>query len=499
MKTAMKHLIILSVISCVVFSNTFLNEWTYDDLPVVVKNPDSHSLSGFTANSRPGRPLRELTYIADYALFGTNPAGYHIQQLAWHTGCGILIWLIIATMTGSEIAASAGALLFLLHPLQSESVANISHRKELLALFFILVSFLVYLRAITEKLQSKKILLGVVVIISYCVALTANQTAAPFPLILFAYDFLAIEQRNRFILRFPGVTVPAFFIVITLGMYHYRGVLFHDNLLAIYSKHDFVATKSYIPFWMGSLKAYAFYIYKIILPINLAPEYHIPFSINLFQPWALFGGMLLICTLLLIVRLRSNAPLASFGLAWFMIMYLPVSNILPLGYMVADRYMYLCLPGISIAFAWYFNRYSSQLAMRAAYALIATLALLTVIQNSYWKDEHTLWRHAVIVNPDSTWVQETVALSFQIKGDFKKAREHASIALKLNRFNTRAYLTLAKAEDRLGNLHEALVNYQRFVQYGYMEYPQETRNVANYIPLLQKRIFILQEAPVTPG
>jgi hypothetical protein len=75
--------VIFIVLAYCIFANTFANEWTMDDFPVIVKNHDVQSFHAFLKNSRPGRPLRELTFLLDHAFFGLNPMGYHIQQIFW--------------------------------------------------------------------------------------------------------------------------------------------------------------------------------------------------------------------------------------------------------------------------------------------------------------------------------------------------------------------------------------------------------------------------------
>jgi hypothetical protein len=123
------HCVFLLILTYGLYSQTFYNEWTLDDLTVLVNNPDIKSLSGFFENTKPGRPLREFTFLADYTFFGQSPFGYHFQHLFWHWLNGVLIYLL-------------GAVLFLVHPLTVEVGANISHRKDSLSLAFSLLSLL---------------------------------------------------------------------------------------------------------------------------------------------------------------------------------------------------------------------------------------------------------------------------------------------------------------------------------------------------------------------
>lgn len=482
--------LVIFLFTAIVFGNTFTNSWTYDDYPVVVDNPDSKSLAGFLADARPGRPVRELTYIPEHILFGDNPAGYHVQQLLWHTANGYLIFLIFTALGLAPTAALAGALVFLVHPLQAETIANISHRKELLALFFSLATFFLYVKATQERFLLKRLVFLLLVMAGYAIALLSNETVITLPVVLVVYDYFFLKNNHRFIARYP-LALAAVTIIASAWIFQRYGSLFSsEQLLTVYSKNSFIASRSYVPLWMGDLKVFALYLSKIMVPLKLAPEYHIAFSESLFQPLAWLGAGLMVAALYVCYALRTSRPIVAFGIAWFLVFYIPISNVIPISYMMADRYMYLCLPGIALLSAYILHVNASRRTCFFFALLLLFFSYLAIIQSSYWKNEHTLWRHAVTVNPDSTWVQESVALSYLMSNDFERARDHAQKALKLNRYNTHAYLTLAKAEDRIGNLAEALKNYELFANYGFIEFPDEAALVRNYLPLMRKRAFI---------
>jgi protein O-mannosyl-transferase len=480
-------ILLLLLVTLVVYGNTFVNQWSYDDVPVVVQNPDSHSIAGFLENSRPGRPLRELTYIPEYRLFGTNPAGYHVQQLAWHAANGILVFVLFTSLGLDAFYALFGAVLFLVHPLQSESVANIANRKELLALFFCLTSLLAYLKGLTAR-GGRRFLLVSGSALSYGVALLANQTAITLPFIHILLEYLHARPDERILLKKPRLLAIFLLAAGAYALYSYRWLFGVKELLRIYSKNSFAGSTSYLPLLMADLKAFGFYLYKIVLPVNLAPEYVVRFSESLVQWRSLIGVGLLAATFAAYFMARRSLPVVAIGIGWFLVFYLPVSNIVPVAYMVADRYMYLCLPGVALVVAFLLQKKSSNSLNAGCCVVLAVLAILTVIQNSYWKDEHTLWRHAVKVNPDSTWVRETVALSYLITGELDKARDNAKKAIELDRYNTRAYVTLARTEEKLGNIREAVRYYELFQSFGWMEYPQEVAEIRLRLPYLKEQI-----------
>ncbi|RNC72801.1 MAG: hypothetical protein ED859_02035 [Desulfuromonadales bacterium] len=470
-----------------IYGNTFFNQWTYDDLPVVVQNPDARTLDSFLKNTVPGRPLRELSYIPDHLLFGDRPAGYHIQQLGWHGMNGFLLFLLLHGL-GVEIpAALVGALLFLVHPFQAESVANISHRKELLALFFVLSSALLHLKALAAS-GGRRWLCAAGAVGAYAAALGANETAVALPLALVLMEWLAVPRERWLLLRRPLLLALVFGAAGVLAAWRYQWLFSARQLYTVYSKNNFTATADYLPLFMASLRSFGFYLGKIILPVGLAPEYVFRLSASILQPWAWVGAVLLAGGAALVPLARRAMPLLALGAGWFLAFWLPVSNLVPAGYLVADRYMYLCLPGGAFAAAALITRFPKRGVFGAALAVILAWALLTVVQNGHWRTEHTLWRHAARVNADSTWVRGAASKSYLSTGELDQAREHARAAIALSSYNVEAYLTLARVEERRGDLAEALRNYQLFVALGQVDFPQETARIRAHIPFLKGQL-----------
>ncbi|MBT0653776.1 tetratricopeptide repeat protein [Geomobilimonas luticola] len=474
-------------VTLLVYGNTFRNDWTYDDRYVVVDNPDTHSLAEFARNQYPGRPVRELSYMVDYKLFGTNPAGYHAQQLFWHGLNGCLLLAVFLKLGVGPLPAFLGVLLFLLHPLQVESVANVGHRKELLALFFSLTAFLWYMKGMASGGRSR-VLFVVLATLACAGALLSNVSTAFMPLILVLYEYLFVPAERRFLLHRPLLLACAAMTLLGTTVYHYRGMFSATQLMAPYTKNGFTDSLDHFPYYMGALKVVVLYAGKILMPLNLAPEYAIRFSSDRLQPGALAGAALLVLLVFCVVWNASRQPLLTFAGGWFLLMYLPVANIVPISYMMADRYMYTCLPGIALLASWVLERWHSKALVAGSCSLLLVLALLTVRQNRFWLTEHTLWRHAVQVNPDSSYVQSGVADSYILTGDFATARDHLRKALELNRFNLKAYLTLGRVEDMLGNPEAALKNYEIFQAYGDAEFPVATAQVRNYLPYLREKV-----------
>ena len=134
--------VLLMGLAFLLFSNTFLSTWTYDDFKLIVNNPDIRSMDQLINDSQPGRIGRDISLLLDYQMFGLNPAGFHVQNILWHGINAILIMLLAGRLGGSRFVALSSAVLFMIHPVQVEVVANLSHRKDSIALAFILLSML---------------------------------------------------------------------------------------------------------------------------------------------------------------------------------------------------------------------------------------------------------------------------------------------------------------------------------------------------------------------
>ena len=479
--------LLLMAATLAVYVISFRNGWTYDDIPVILQNPRAQSLEAFINLPSPGRPLRELSYIVDYNLFGTNPAGYRIQQLLWHGSNSFLLYLLLLRFGLPAMSSLAGALLFIVHPLQVESVASIGHRKELLALFFSLSSFHFYLRALTGERRGALLQMAISAIL-FAIALLANLTVVTLPLAMLLYEWLLAPRERRLLLRAPLVTAGVAALAISIFFWRHRHIFDPGQLAIIYSQNNFFSSTSYPPLLGGILKGFGFYLLKLIVPLNLAPEYVIAIPPSVPDWRAVLSLLALGGLVLTMFRLRSGNPRVAFGLGWFLILYLPVSNLIPTGYLVADRYMYLCLPGMAmVAAAVHWNRLPKCMPLAGVSALLL-LSVLTIVQIGYWRDPLTLWRHAAAVNPDSTGANLSAAAKLLDAGLLPEAEFHARRVLALNGSYSYGYYMLARVLDRQGKLAEAYINYRIFAAVGAERFPGEAAHARSYLPVLEERL-----------
>lgn len=464
------YLVVAGIVA-VVYGTTFLNQWTYDDIYVVVNNPDTLSLSEFMKNSYPGRPLRELTHIIERYFFGTKPGGYHILQLLLHTFNGMILYIFMVRAGLKSLPALLGTLFFLLHPLQSESVANIAHRKELLGFFGAFLSIISYQESLYFQ-DKKRHLFILLSIILFIIGMAGNETVITIPVVWVAYEYLLVPRNERYLFRFPRVLTIASLVACVSSLFWLIPYFTYQNIQAVYLKNNYEPLERMLPHIMGVFTAFALYWQKLVYPRYLAPEYVIPLADSYSQPLAWCGIIILIGLLSVAYLCRNSSPLIAFGVCYFLLLYLPVSNIIPVAYSMADRYMYIPLGGIAIVISYIANRMWSTSLISMFVLCLSILATFTFVQNQYWRNEFTLWEHSVTVNPLSSPVQESAAQAAMLNGQLTLAHTRALEAVRLNKLNVRAYFTLAMIEEIMGDKKSASENYLLFIGHGKDKYPE---------------------------
>lgn len=471
-------LLLLFGVAFAVFANTFGNGWTYDDFPVIVDNPDVRSLTAFLRDSYPGRPLRELTYLLDYRLFGYAPAGWHLQQIFWHALCGVLVYLLGRRLRLSHWFAGLAALLFLLHPIQVEVVANLSHRKDSLALAFGLLSILAYIRFLQCPRGGWGWFVGAVA--CFGLALLGKQTAVAVPLVWLLGEMLGIAGPRRLLWARPAWSLAAGFLLATGGVWWLTGFGRGANLVAAMRETLAFKANYFGPFEVGIyyltvLKSWMFMGLKLLWPVNLALEYTFPVAKRLADPWVLAGGGMLLAAGIWLGRGWRRWPVACWLLLAGGLFFLPTANLVPMTYLAADRYFYAPLAFWSLLVACGLQR--SALSGRAVVAVfllvLVVLAGLSWRQCAVWRSPQTLWRQALRVSPDSAFALNNLGNIALLAGRTGEAEDYYRRSVAVNPLNPTAHYNLGMLAERRGDLRSALRHYRDFARLNHPVYRRQ--------------------------
>ncbi|NJC89077.1 MAG: tetratricopeptide repeat protein [Desulfuromonas sp.] len=456
------------VVTAALYARTFGFDWTYDDFMVIVDNSDVLSWKNFLADSYPGRPLRELTYLFDHALFGMSPAGWRIQQLLWHALCASLLFELCRTLSGQARIGAFAALVFLLHPLQVEVVANISHRKDSLVLAFCLLALLAWIRSFAG-FRPGWWRAGAVLALG--MALLAKENAIVLPLLWLLYEWQFVPAEKRFLLKLPKAAIAyplGTVVVVGVWCWQQGGVAYCRTYAGhLLGKLEYFGPAQLDTYLRAMFKSWAFMAVRLVWPADLAVEYLYPVPGSWFDPWVL-GGLAFITGMLalLVHGLHCGRPWQAFWSGWLIAFWLPTSNLWPMVYPAADRYLYPFIAGVAALTAWWLHNLARRDGAYLAIALGICLPLAVVSwhQSGFWQNDDVLHRHALDVSPQSSFLNNELGKIAEKRGDDPAAMAYFRAALERNPRNAAAHYNLGQALERNGFLPMALEHYREFLR-----------------------------------
>ncbi len=402
-------------------------------------------------------PLTMLTHMLDCQLFGLNAAGHHGTSLLLHVANVLLLFEVLRRMTGSPGRSAAAAGLFGLHPLRVESVAWVAERKDVLSALFWILAMGAYGRYVREP-SAKRYLL---VVLAMALGLLSKPMVVTLP---FALLLLDVWPLGRLKLDETGWGRR-------LGR---LGQLIAEKLpLFALSAVGSVVTLRYQTTSLVSLEVfpwslrlanvavgYATYLYKTVVPRNLAVFYPIPSEIPVWKGLAA-AALLLILTALAVWKARKT-PWFLVGWLWFLGTLVPVIGIVQVGRQaMADRYTYIPSIGLSLAVCWGIPAMSAMSAISASrrwrpalagatVLVLFVLAALTWVQVHCWSNSVTLFRHALAVTQGNYVAHVALARSLAAKGDWAGAAEQFQGALTLRPGLREARIGLRESLRRTG-------------------------------------------------
>ncbi|MBN1470956.1 MAG: tetratricopeptide repeat protein [Syntrophaceae bacterium] len=380
-------------------------------------------------------PLTWLTLLSDYQLFGFNAGGYHMNNLVLHILSTLLLFWLFKRMTGAVWKSAFVAAVFALHPLHVESVAWIAERKDVLSAFFWMLTLCLYVYY-TEKPATGRYLL---VLFCFVLALMSKPMVITLPLIMIILDYWPLDrldtEKGNLIFwqlkeKAPFFILSAVFSFITIcARYKPYGKAFQFSL------------SSRLANALDSLVAY---LAKTFWPSDMAVFYPFPAQI---QGWKVFGAFSLLLVISVAVTVMwKRLPYFFVGWLWYMIAIAPVLGIIKVGdFAMADRYHYLPSIGITIMLAWGMPILLEKAGIRknilfpGAVALLLILAVLTWHQCGYWKNNTSLFSHALRVTEDNYLAHNNFGLALFNQGKSEEAIEHYNESIRINSDYVYAY------------------------------------------------------------
>ena len=476
---------LIVVAALAAYANSFSGPFLYDDVSSISDNPTIRRLSAIREVLSPprngetvsGRPLLNLSFAIDYAIGGKTTTTYHGTNLTIHILNGLLLfgvlrqtfcWPVLRSHFGHAATGLALtiAILWTIHPLQTESVTYIVQRAESLASLFYLLVLYCMIRGMRSEWP-----VGWYVAAATCcwVGAATKETVCTAPVVALLYDrtFVASSFRESFRRRW-GV-----YVGLAASWTLLVGLQWSTGLLGRREETGSLDAWSYIRSQPGVL---LHYLRLSVWPSRLCFSHDWPVAKTLVAilPAMTALGLLVTAT----VRGLTGGRTWGFVGAWFFLILAPTSSVLPLGQLAFEHRMYLPLAAVvtAVVVGGYMvgeglarrGRLPGHAGMVAGVCLVTlaavVLGLLTFRRNEAYRTELAIWEDTVVKAPQNASAHNTLGVELTNCDRLSEAIEHYQEAVRLKPDWAAAHNNLGAAFTESGRLEEAIEQYQQAVQ-----------------------------------
>ncbi len=427
--------VLLLLIGLVIYTNTIFNSFVGDDFHQIVNNTYVYSLtnipkfflgSTYESGGIKGvtglfyRPIMMTVFTILYAVFGPNPAVYHLFQILLHILNSILVFILL-TYFIKKNSAFFIAVFFLIHPINTEAVVYIANLQEMLFFFFGMLSLLAlfYIRKQT----------WIVLFFLFLLSLLAKESGVLFICISIIYTFLFLKRNTK---RTFFVGVSAFSIYLLLRFLLANMQTAHESIAPISQANVFERMVN-IPFIL------TYYLKMFFFPLRLGSHYF--WFIRTMDIQTFFLPLVFITTffILLFTSRFLIIPKVSrrqydFFLLWFLSGVILHIQLIPLDATVADRWFYFPFIGLSVCLYFIFKQILGKNVFRLPVAIVLVLLFFVFGIRSFirifdWRGEITLYAHDISVSKNFI-LANALATAYITNGEYKKAKPYVEMSIQ---------------------------------------------------------------------
>jgi protein O-mannosyl-transferase len=490
----------IMVLTIIIYSGTFKNEFTWDDEGQVEKNIDIKNLNAenvlkiFSSNYiGMYQPFPTLTFAVEYKFFGLNPGAYHITNLIFHLLNIILVYLLFLKLTKRYDISYLAAILFAIHPMNSESVSWVSCRSNLIYSLFYLGSLIFYLRYIQNKYQDTSIkteenLKYEVItkmseenkylafsfnknylfsLLLFILSLLSKPMAVTLPVILILSDYYINSSKFKVqSLKYWLDKIPFFILALGFGI-----------IALISEKITNSNTNSLIHYSLFNrffilIYSLSFYIVNLVAPLKLSAIHPSPEIEQGFLPLKYYLSPLLIILITFIIFVtKKTRKEMIFGTLFFLI---TISVTLIAGKVryseVAERYTYISYLGLFFILAQSVNLFkfvNLWLKIIKYFIIILILILFSILtynRNKVWQNNISLFDDVIEKYPRAVIALNNRGLAKYHLKDYYGAIQDNDKALEINPKEASVYVERGNSKKALGDYKGAIQDYNKAIE-----------------------------------
>ncbi len=495
---------IVMLLGIIIYSNSFNCTFNFDDTPNIVQNTkilnlDLSSLWHYSSN----RFIPYLTFAINYHFGKLDVWGYHLVNLIIHLINSCLVWwltlLIFSSpnMKSNPISKNKNylaffvALLFVSHPLATQSVTYIVQRLASLVALFYLLSVALYMSArLMDKDNKSKYVLFAGSMIVGILALISKENSYTLPFAIMMIEIFFFQTKSikinfkdyRVILIFVGLICFVVFVLFKVS----SGIL---KPIPPDWGNDFKTITSF-NYLLTQFNVIIKYIQLLFVPINQNLDYDFSISNNFFEIKTLLCFVLLLSLLVLAIFLFNKNKIISFGILWFFLALVVESSVIPISDVIFEHRTYLPSFGFFLTLSTLLYGFQQRQNYKN---LVFTIFGLIVITNSYftynrnkvWENEITIWSDAISKSPSKARPYYNRGVFLDNNKKYPEALQDYNKAIDLQPNYAEAHCNRGNLLTHENRFDEAIKDLNKAIEV-FPKYPEAYNNRGNLNAKLNK-------------
>jgi len=466
-----------------VYGPALNGEFVLDDRGLTFMSPNvaARTFSDWITGNR---PMLGFSYWIDYQQNGAEPHAYHVTNVFMHLLASVIVALICARFLTwvkvdgrrRDVLAVFSGALFLLHPLQTESVAYIASRSEVLSVFFCFSAFALFLYKDDGSIGWLRAL---AIVALFGAAVVTKEHTVMLPALLLLTDYFWKRGGLRQNATLYGIIAlaaagGAAFVLRTLRNADTAGFGIKDL-----SPGTYFFTQCRV-IWM--------YVRLFVLPFGQNVDPDIPLSRTLIDHGAIAGlvGLLAVVTAAWIYRKRW--PLAAFGVFVFLLLLAPTSSFVPIKDVLAERRLYLPFLGLLLICLEFLRRLRTEQILWAGAAVLVACAALSYQRNQVWASPLALWQDTVAKSPRKLRPRFQLAFAYNEQRNCQEAAQQYEVASQLGPSSDDLLVNWGLALNCVGRYQEAIYKLQQALMF------KDTAHVRAELGMVYAKSGRMQEA-----
>lgn len=469
--------IAIALLAFVIYSQTFDDEFHFDDMFFIVDNPDIRNIKNIqdiwtTTITQPSRFVGFMSFALNYYFSKLDVFGYHLTNLIIHVFSGVFVlWLtqmlLFFVDKGSKNnswVAFLAALIFVAHPVQTQAVTYISQRFASLATLFYLMSLCFYLKG---RVFSKTKIGSIVSFSASAIAAVLGMftkeivITLPIMIIFIEYFFVIVKKedqdRSKFPKILPFLLAPFFLIIPALFRFGYKTIFFAQHI----SKAHLGDIFTFPTYVMTQFRVLVLFVRLLFFPVNQNLDYDFIMSRSFFELNTCLSFAFLVLLMFFAIKTFNRNKVVSFGIFWF---FITLSiNFIPRQHIIFEHKLYLASVGFCIAISYFVINFFKDIkrAVAVLSIIVVLFSYLAFKRNKVWDNEITLWQDVLSKSPNKTKPLINLGNAYFKKRKFNEALDLFQKAVVVDERAEEAYNGMGLIYKERGEFELALEKYNR--------------------------------------